>query len=269
MSFQPVIPAGGNLGWIFLSRTREAQQAAHDQSSILARQAQHFADRIGQINSAEDLVSDRQLLTVALGAFGLDDDINNKFFIKKVLEEGTAEDTAFANRLADKRYFAMAEAFGFDLSPPNTVLSDFADKIVSQFRDRQFEVAVGAQDENLRLALGLERELSNLAARDLSQDAAWYTIMGTPPLRHVFETALGLPAAAGAIDVDKQLDIFREKSKKYFGTSDPLAFTDPDHREELTRRFLVRADLGTASAATSSGATALTLLSSIAPASIL
>lgn len=261
MSFQPVVPAGGNLGWAFLNRTREAQQAAFDASASVARQTDYFRSTITSVTSAEALVDDRRLLTVALGAFGLSDDIGNRFFIRKVLEEGVDDDAAFANRLADKRYFALSEAFGFDRSPPNTLLGGFADRIVQQFKTREFEVAVGTQNQNLRLALSLERELSTLAERDLSESGAWFTVMGTPPLRRVFETALGLPAATGAIDVDKQLEIFRDKSLKNFGVSNPADFTDTERREDLVRRFLLRADLDSAAQGTVRGSVALSLLS--------
>lgn len=265
MTYQPVIPAGGNLGWAFLGRTRDAQQYAFNRSADVSRQIGYFRDNIAKVRTAEDLVSDRRLLTVALGAFGLDDDINNRFFVKKVLDEGILDDKSFANKLADKRYFALAKAFGFDLSPPNTVLSDFPDKIAARFQTRQFEVAVGEQDDNLRLALSLERDLAELAEKGMSEDGAWFTILGTPPLRQVFEKAFGLPPQTSAIDIDRQLEIFRGKSLKYFGLSDPADFADQEHREGLVRRFLLRADLDAAAQTTIRGSVALSLLSSQAP----
>lgn len=265
MSYLPVIPSGGQVGWNFLTRTREDQQRAFDSSGANQRATEYFRENIGKVETAEQLVADRRLLSVALGAFGLDDDIENRFFIRKVLEEGTLDDRSFANRLSDKRYFAMAKAFAFDLSPPNTAISDFPDEIIESYRTRQFEIAVGTQDEDLRLALGIEREIVDLAGRGLTEDAAWFTIMGNPPVRRVFETALGLPAAFGAIDVDRQLDVFREKSERVFGTSDPAAFADPELRESLIRTFLFRADLAANATLTSRSSVALTLLQSQPP----
>lgn len=265
MSFQPVIPAGGNLGWSFLKTSREDQQRAFDNSSSIRLRTDYFQEKIGGVTNAESLVSDRRLLSVALGAFGLDEDINNTFFIRKVLEEGTLSDDAFANRLSDKRYFALAEAFGFHLDPPRTVLSDFGAEIIASYRTRQFEVAVGAQDENLRLALGVSREIEALASKSFSEETAWFTIMGNPPLRRVFETALGLPQALAAIDIDQQLGEFREKSRSVFGTSDPSAFSDPELQEKLIRNFLFRSELAENTASTISGSVALTLLQSAQP----
>lgn len=265
MSYQPVIPAGGNLGWTFLRNTREDQQRAFDNSTAVRNNTDYFRERIASITSAEELVSDRRLLTVALGAFGLEDDINNRFFVQKVLEEGTLNQEAFSNRLSDKRYFAMAEAFGFDLSPPRTVVSDFATRIVDQFLTRQFEVAVGGQDENLRLALGVSRDIAELAERSLSEDTAWFTVMGTPPMRRVFEAALGLPSELAAIDIDRQLEKFRERARSVFGVTNPSDFTEPALQEKLIRNFLLRSELQVGAASGFGGSVALTLLQSVRP----
>lgn len=267
MTFQPVVPFSGNVGWAFLQRTRESQEAAFLRSPVIERDTTYFRERIGEITSAEELVADRRLLTVALGAFGLDDDLPNKFFIRKVLEEGTIARDAFANKLADKRYFEMSEAFGFDLNPPNTRLSDFADRIIDAFETRQFEIAVGNQNESMRLAMGLDRELQAIADRSISEDGLWFTIMGTPPLRAVFETALNLPSSLGSLDVDRQLDVFKSAANRAFGDTSVRQFTDPERQEELIRRFFVGSDLagGAAGPSTARGSVALSLLQSATP----
>jgi hypothetical protein len=260
MSFQPVIPSGGLAGWSFLQQTRDAQQERFDRSPAMQRETDRFLERIGSVSSPADLVADRRLLAVALGAFGLEEDIGNRFFIRKVLEEGTIAPDALANRLADKRYAALAEAFRFDLSPPNTVLSGFGEKIVTAYRDRQFEVAVGSRSADMRLALGLEREIEGLSARALSNDGLWFTVMATPPLRTVFERALGLPPALGALDIDRQLDVFRSRSAAAFGTDRVRDFADPGRQSELLRRFLLSSDSIQGPTVGTRGAAALALL---------
>ena len=262
MTYIPAVPTGGNAGWAFLQRTRETQQAAFDNSSLIKRDVDYFEERIGKIASAEQLMKDYRLLKVALGAFGLDSDIGNKFFIRKVLEEGTLAEDAFANKLSDKRYHAMSKAFGFDLNPPLSVLSDFGAKITAAYKERQFEVAVGEQDQNLRLVMGFERDLNAMTGNTGSERAMWFTIMANQPLRKVFEGALRIPVAVGTLDVDRQLEIFSEKSAALFGTSNPRDFLEPGKREELTRRFLVQADLQTTSSVMSGGSIALSLLQS-------
>lgn len=264
MSFQPALPIGGYAGWTFLKRTETAQRAAFDKSPELVRDEAHFRDRIGSIKTAEALVSDRRLLKVALGAFGLDNDLNNRFFIRKVLEDGTLKTGALANRLADKQYTAFSAAFGFgDFSVPRTQLSTFADQILSAYKTRQFEAAVGNRDSTMRLALNAEREVKALAGRSMSDEAKWFTLMGNKPMRAVFETALRLPTSFGRLDIDRQLDVLRDKTRAAFGSSEFAQFAEPGTLDKLVRRYLVMAEIGAGPAAGGSGATAaLTILQS-------
>ncbi len=264
MSFQPVLAGGGLSGWAFLTRTRDAQQAAFDASAPVVRDTTYFEETIGTVRTAEELVGDRRLLRVALGAFGLQDDIDNRYFLRRVLEDGTFGDGALANRLSDSRYREFARAFGFgDLDPPRTVLSDFGAEITSAYRDRQFEIAVGAQDETMRLAMGLDRALDRIIGTDTSDDGRWFAVMGELPVRRVFEGALGLPASTGALDLDRQLSIFRTRSAAAFGGPEVTAFGDPATRDDLARRFLLTAETGGNSLA-GSGNAALTLLTQAA-----
>jgi hypothetical protein len=261
MSFTPIVPFSGYSGWAFLKRTMPAQQEAFQKSAELVRDEDYFRANIGSINSAEELVSDRRLLSVALGAYGLDDDIDNRFFIKKVLEEGSIDSTSLANKLSDKQYLAFSKAFGFgDYSVPRNKLSDFADKTLESYRTRQFETAVGDQDENLRLGLNAERELATLSARSISNDAKWYTVMGSEPLRSVFEGALGLPSSFSSLDIDVQLSTFKEKANKVFGSDEVSQFSDPDKIEGLVRKFLLRAEALASFSSTSPASIALSLL---------
>ena len=259
--FQPVVPFGGFAGWRFLERTREAQQAAHDNSAQISRNVDYFRENIAKVTNVDALVNDHRLMTVALGAFGLDDDIGNRYFIRTILSEGTLADDTLANRLADKSYAKMAEAFGFDLGTPNTVLSDFPDKIIEAYQTRQFEVAVGNVDNTMRLTLNLERELPDIINDTVSEETKWFSVMGSEPLRRVFELALGLPTSFAALDIDKQLETFQDRAAATFGDATISQFADPDKMEKLVRLHLVRAQIEANTASFSPAATALTLLS--------
>jgi hypothetical protein len=263
MSFAPVIPLGGYAGWSYLKRTLPQQQAAFDAAPERQRDAEYFRARIGSIGTAEALVADRRLLRVSLGAFGLEDDINNRFFIRKVLEDGTLREGALALRLADSRYREFSAAFGFgDFPVPSTRLSDFADRTLGAFAQRQFEAAVGRQDASLRLALNAEREVARLAGRAQGEDTKWFSVMGAQPLRQVFQTALGLPPSFAAIDIDQQLGVLKEKTERLFGNSGISQFAAPQQMERLVRTFLLRAGTEAQPAATAAGSAALLLLQS-------
>jgi hypothetical protein len=240
MSFSPVIPFGGYAGWKFLGRTMAKQQAAFAASAPQQREEDYFREKIGTIRTAEDLVSDRRLLKVALGVFGLDADIDSKYFIRKVLEDGTLSTGALANKLSNKAYAEFSRAFGFgDYSTPRTVLSDFPDTILAAHAQRQFEVAVGESDDSMRLALNAQRELPKLAAKASSETTKWYGIIGSPPLARVIRTAFSLPASVGAMTLDLQVSTLKRKSEALFGSSDPAIFSDPTKVEKLIKLFLM------------------------------
>jgi hypothetical protein len=263
MTFAPALPLPGYAGWAFLKRTMTAQAATLQASPQNQRDEAYFREKIGGINSAADLVKDRRLLSVALGAFGLENDINSRFFIQKVLEDGTLKAGSLANRLADKQYQKLSAAFGFgDFAIPRSKSSTFADKIIGQYRTRQFEAAIGQQNGDFRLALNAEREIAALAARDVSGDTKWFTVLGNTPLRKVFETTLRLPASIGAIDVDKQLQVFKARAEAQFGSADLAQFKDPKKLDGLIRSFLLASETSVARSNSSSGTTALQLLQS-------
>ena len=261
MSYQPIIPQTGYSGWKFLNRTLVQQKQAFDKAPDFKRDIDYFKANIGKIDSAEQLVSDHRLLTVALGAFGLEADIKAKAFIKKVLADGTLKTTALATRLSDKRYLEMSKTFGFgDFAVPSTKISDFGEKITTLYKERQFEVAIGNQDGNLRLAMSLPRDLGAIAKKSSSEATKWFTIMGNLPLRQVFQTAFNLPSSFASIDLDKQLETLQAKAESTFGSSDVSQFTDPEKIDKLVKLFLLRSDLATATAQTSRGSTVLGML---------
>lgn len=260
---QPLIPLGGFAGWRFLSASLDTQLSRFSQSPVAARDMTYFRQEISKVTNAEELVADFRLLRVALGAFGLQDDLPNRAFIRKVLADGVEADTALANRLSDKRYRAFSEAFGFGGAlPPKTGTAGFADRILARFERQEFERAVGDQNPDLRLALTAARELPEIAARGLRDSTAWLTVMGNPPLRAVFETAFGLPKSVGTLDLDLQLNAFRTGAERRFGSSDFAQFTDPNRIEDLIRSFTLRSEASLGPSPLTRGFAALTLLQS-------
>ncbi len=261
MTFQPVLPLPGYSGWGFLKRTIVRQQAVQQALPVQQRDEAYFRDKIGKVDTAEKLVNDKRLLRIALTAFGLEGDVNNKAFIQKILEGGTLKEGSLANRLADKQYQKLSSAFGFgDYSVPRTKISTFPDEILAQVRTRRFETAVGEQNNTYRLALNAEREIPALAARNTSETAKWFSVLGSAPLRDVMQTALGLPKSFSSIDIDQQVSVLKARTEAAFGSPGLNQFRDPAKMEALVRRFLLQSEIQGQTAASSSAATALTLL---------
>lgn len=255
MSYVPAIPVGGVVGLRFLERTEEAQRAAHARSPEIQRNIAYFAENISKISTAEELIADRRLLTVALGAYGLGDEIDKKAFVRKILEEGVEEPGTLGNRLNNQSYIEMAGAFRFDRGEfSNTVSPSLRDEVISKYLSQSFEVAVGEQNESLRLALDFKRRSSEVA------DRGWYALLGDRPTRAVLETALGIPSSAAGIDIDKQVELYEDRALRVFGTKDPVELTDPAMMDKIISRFLVLDEAKNGPGFSTPGYTAITLL---------
>ena len=57
MSFTPIIPLSGYSGWAMLNKTMERQQTTFSASAQNQRLEDYFREKIGTVNSAEELVS--------------------------------------------------------------------------------------------------------------------------------------------------------------------------------------------------------------------
>lgn len=263
MSFVPVLPVGGFVGWRFLERTLERQEASFARSPAGLRDEDYFRANIGKVTSAADLVSDRKLLRVALSAYGLSDDLPNRAFIEKVLASDTTERGSFVNRLADKRYAELSQAFGFgNILGPQTARPSVVEGIIQRSRELRFEQALGEQDPQMRLALSLQRDLRRLAEQSSTEETKWFTVLGTPSLRAVFETAYTLPREFAGIDIERQVEILRARTERLTGDPGIGQFSVPERMDQLIRRFFVGAQLSEIQTL-APGSAALTLLQSM------
>ena len=239
--FVPLIPTNGVIGFRLLEQTEASQRQVFESQPEVARDVAYFEENIASALTAEDLVSDRRLLRVALGAFGLEDQVDRVAFFRKMLEEGTENSDAFANRFVDPRYQRFTEAFGYgNLLGTRVILPGFAAEITEPYKDRQFEVAVGEQDQNLRLALNFRREIEQYATASDPDGVAWLSVLGDQPVRAVFEGAFGLGQDFAQLDIDRQQAEFRDFNNRAFGSTSLAIFTDPAEVDRVISRFLAR-----------------------------
>lgn len=262
MPFSPAIPLSGLSGFRFLEQTQDRQRTLFDRSPDLQREIDYFLDKAADITSAEQLVGDRLALAVVLGAFGLDEDINKGAFIRKVLEEGTLDRRAFANRLVEPAYREMSAFLGFGDTGGLLIFENTRLNLVDRYRERQFELAVGDVDLDMRLALNFKREAGEIAASTSPGTTGWLRMLGSPPLRQVLESALVLPSEFALIDLDQQVEEIADRAERIFGIEDPTDLQDDTLVSEMVDRFLLRQQaLNGAVSATTRGSVALSLLS--------
>ena len=260
MAFTPVVPFSGLLGFRFVERTYDAQFETFVKSPDIQREIDYFLEHADEANTAEALVSDRRLLRVVLGAFGLDDEIDKRAFIRKILEDGTLDPKSLANRLADPAWKELSEALGYGDLGGLLIFDNTQQNIAEQFRLRQFERAIGDVNVDIRLALNFRRDIREIALDPNVEKSGWFKVLGSLPLRGVIEGAYNLPVGFSQIDVDRQRDEIRGRTEQLFGSGSPAVFASDENIDDLLRRFLVSAQLRSGISPSAPGATALALL---------
>ncbi|MBX2856160.1 MAG: DUF1217 domain-containing protein [Rhodobacteraceae bacterium] len=114
--FIPALGVGGLAAYRLIQRTETTQLQAVSDDAQTQREIAYFRENIGAVQSAEDLLRDRQLLSVALTAYGLESEIDKGAFVSSVLDGGVEDSSSFANRLNDPRWSQITRDFGFNSS---------------------------------------------------------------------------------------------------------------------------------------------------------
>lgn len=160
-------------------------------------ESRRYLSRIGQIKSVDDFLSDDRTYRFAMRAFGLDDMIYAKGFVKRLLADGVDNSKSLANRLADPRYREFAEAFNFArYGATTTAFSRTQQGTVDRFVRQKLETDAGAINEGARLALYFQRKAEQVKSP--------YALLADRALLKVTQVALGLPESSSAASIDRQ-----------------------------------------------------------------
>lgn len=219
---------GAPAAWAVLQRQGEALQARFAAQKVNQVEADRFRARAAEIDSVEALLRDRRSLSLVLEAFQLESEIDKRAVIRKLLTEDPANETSFANRMADPRYRQLNAAFGGRSGAP---LSDPAlvDRIVGAAMTNRFEKAAGQGNAGLREALYFRRTIAAVGSIP--------ALMSDRALTTVARGALGLPGQFGLLDYERQRALLTKRL-------DPASFTDARAMDRLIQRYLVQANPG-------------------------
>jgi hypothetical protein len=128
-------------------------QAATAAEPAVKTATAYYEANIGSVTSIQDFVDNYRLLSYALDAYGLGDQINAKALVTKVLEGGVSNRKSLANTLPDSRWKAFATAFNFvdgGASPPSSASA--VQTTTNDYLEQQLESDQGGQDVGVQLA---------------------------------------------------------------------------------------------------------------------
>ena len=226
--------------FISIHKNLARYQAQEEQLPAVKTATAYYKANIGKVTSISQLIGNYRLLSYALQAYGLGDQINNKALIKQVLTQGTTSSRALANTLPNGNWKKFAAAFNFSATGAGAVNSAASvTKATGAYVEQQLEADQGATDPGVELALYFER-VAPTATNS-------YSILGDRNLLEAVQTIFNLPATASASQIDKQAVAI--------GKLAPVAdLKDPKKLQQLVLRFTASYDAtyGPASGATTS-----------------
>ena len=263
MTFQPVLPLPGLAGWNFLKETYDSQLDTYSKSPQIQRDIEYFKEKFAQPLAVEDFLSDPRLRRISLTAFGLNGEEWKTGYIRNILEEVQDPESTFLQRLNNTQYTNFAKS----LEPADgfiNLLSSEIDTIAARFAAESFELAIGSQNDSMRLALNFRDGIGEVVTEDSTDEAVLFKLLGSEPIRAVLDTALGIPADLAQLDIDRQAEYLNDRLKSQFGISNVQELKDPEVVEQVLKRFQILAGINQNFAATSSASTALVLLGNAA-----
>jgi len=163
----------------------------------VANATAYYQANIGKVTTIAQFVGNYRLLSYALQAYGLGDQVNNTALIKKVLEQGATSPKALANTLPNGNWRAFATAFNFSATgtaAPSSSASVATTK--ADYVEQKLESDQGAGNTGVGLALYFARVAPTITNG--------LQILADKNLLEVVQTIFGIPAAANASQIDQQ-----------------------------------------------------------------
>lgn len=263
MVFQPVIPLSGFGGWNFLQSTYDSQLETFSKSAQIKNDIDYFTEKFRDPMAVEDFLSDPRLRRISMTAFGLAGEEWKTGYVRTILEEVQDPASTFLARLNNPQYSQFAK----EMRPVDgKILLTLPDleRMTARFAAESFELAVGEQDNAMRLSLNYQDEVTELVTEGSTDQTILYRLLGSVPVRTVLESALGLPTEIQKLDLDQQSRILDEKLKSQFGLSSVQDLKDPDVVDRMVSRYMALDGLNRNAAATGPAQTALVLLGNAA-----
>jgi hypothetical protein len=190
---------------------------------LLQAQTEDYLARIREITSIDEFLADDAAYSYAVKAYGLIDRLDDKDFMRRILEGGVADPDSLANRQSNPAYAEFAAAFDFAaLGEEATTHSAARQGAVAKYTRQTLEEEAGSQNEGVRLALYFERKASSITTP--------YHLLGDQALATVARTVLGLPDSIGTADIDRQAAMLSERI-------DFADFKDPEALDKFLTRF--------------------------------
>jgi Protein of unknown function (DUF1217) len=206
-----------------LTTTKEAASEA----------ASYYQENIQSVQTVDDLLSDRGIIDVVIGAYGLDETVSDDF-LKQIFDSDLSDPKSFVNQQSSSKWAELVASFNFD-SEGNLTRETLGTvqqrgetlETVNLYMRQTLEENEGESSEAVRLALYFERTAPTIT------DA--YGIIADEALTEVFRTIFGYTEDFSNMDVDAQAKVINSQLE----LSD---LQDPKKLQRLIERYTAMYD---------------------------
>jgi len=192
------------IGYQLIASDMTAALKRTSEQPVVQRESAYYLETIKTIKSVDEFLNNDRVFKYAMKSFGLQEMDYAKAFMRKVLTEGIDNPQSFANKLTDRRYAEFAETFNFArYTTGTTVFERTRQGTVDRYVRQDLEMTAGASNEGVRLALYFQRKAASAETP--------YHLMADKALLKVTQIALGIPASASSMDIDRQAEMITKK----------------------------------------------------------
>lgn len=202
------------------------------------KEAAYYQDKIQGVETVEDLLADRGIVDVVLGAYGFDPKTVTDDFLKKIFASDLGDRKSFVNQQGDNNWAELVASFNFDgegkltRSTLGTVQQRGETlETINLFMRQTLEENEGQSSEAVRLALYFERTAPTITSA--------YDIIADSALTEVFRTIYGFSEDFSNMDVDAQAKAIKSKL-------DLADLQDPKKLQRLIERYTAMYDTANA-----------------------
>jgi hypothetical protein len=195
--------------------------------------ATYYQENIQGVETVDDLLSDRGIIDVVIGAYGLDETVSDDF-LKQIFASDLSDPKSFVNQQSSNKWAELVASFNFDGEGNLTreTLGTVQQRgetlqTVNLYMRQTLEENEGESSEAVRLALYFERTAPTIT------DA--YEIIADEALTEVFRTIFGYTEDFSNMDVDAQAKVINSQLE----LSD---LQDPKKLQRLIERYTAMYD---------------------------
>lgn len=226
----PISASSSLLGLKIADATKDTQIETIKNTAQHGRAIETFLERIGDVETVDQLVDDYELYSFVMKAFDLEDQIFGKAMIKSILKSDIDDDESLINKLTDSRFKELYEGMGFGnggTTNINTLLPSWQNDMVERYTDTIFVNNQAEQNETVAAALEFRAKAAEVENP--------FDILKDKEMASFMRTVLGFPDEMAQVDIDRQAKFIEE-------AYDLTKLQDPEEVEKLIKRFTIISD---------------------------